>query len=48
MEKELFIRLALCVGPVKAEAAGLSRAAVESLGIGVSASAPPKNVTAKP
>jgi len=40
MEKELSIRLALCVGPVKAEAAGLSRAAVESLGIGVSGLSP--------
>src|SRR5271155_3734122 len=35
MEKELFIRLVLCVGPVKAEASGLSRAALESLGVGV-------------
>lgn len=35
MEKELFVRLVLSVGPVKAEAAGLSRAAIKSLGIGV-------------
>jgi len=35
MEKELFIRLSLCIDPRKAEAAGLSRKAVESLGIGV-------------
>ena len=34
MEKDLFIRAAMCVGPVKAEAAGLSRKAVESLGVG--------------
>jgi hypothetical protein len=35
LEKELFIKAAMCVGPVKAEAAGLSRKAVESLGVGV-------------
>jgi hypothetical protein len=35
MEKELFIRAAICVGPVKAEAAGLSKKAVESMGVGV-------------
>ena len=35
MEKDLFIRAAICVGPVKAEAAGLSRSAVESMGVGV-------------
>lgn len=35
MEKELFIRLVLCVDPVKAEVSGLSRAALESLGVGV-------------
>ena len=35
MEKELFVRLALCVDPRKAEAAGLSRKAVKSLGVGV-------------
>jgi len=40
LEKELFIRLALCVGPVKAEAAGLSRKAVGSLGVGVPGIAP--------
>ncbi|MBZ5615721.1 MAG: hypothetical protein LAO23_17075 [Acidobacteriia bacterium] len=40
MEKELFIRAAMCVGPVKAEAAGLSRKAVESLGVGVSGLSP--------
>ncbi len=33
MEKEVFIRAALCVGPVKGEAAGLSRRALESLGV---------------
>ena len=32
MEKEVFIWAALCVGPVKGEAAGLSRRALESLG----------------
>jgi hypothetical protein len=36
MEKELFIRAAMCVGPLKAEATGLSKKAVESLGVGVS------------
>jgi|SRR5579859_2248402 len=40
MEKELFIRAAMCVGPLKAEAAGLSRKAVESLGVGVSGLSP--------
>ncbi len=35
MEKELFVRLALCVDPRKAEAARLSKKAVESLGVGV-------------
>jgi len=35
MEKELFIRLVLCVDPVKAEASGLSKAAIKSLGIRV-------------
>ena len=34
MEKELFVRLALCVDPRKAQAAGLSKKAVESMGIG--------------
>lgn len=34
MEKELFIRLAMCVDPRKAEAAGLSAKAVRSIGIG--------------
>ena len=33
MEKEVFIRAAMCVGPVKGEAAGLSRRALESLGV---------------
>jgi hypothetical protein len=33
MEKELFIRLAICVGPEKGEAAGLSANAVRSMGI---------------
>jgi hypothetical protein len=35
MEKELFIRLAICVGPEKGEAAGLSADAIRSMGIGV-------------
>ncbi len=35
MEKELFIRLAICVGPEKGAAAGLSADAVRSMGIGV-------------
>lgn len=35
MEKELFVRLALCVDPRKAQAAGLSKKAIESMGIGV-------------
>jgi hypothetical protein len=34
MEKEVFNRLALCVDPRKAEAAGLSAKAVRSMGIG--------------
>jgi AbiV family abortive infection protein len=34
MEKELFIRAAICVGPIKGEAAGLSQKAVESMGGG--------------
>jgi len=33
-EKELFIRLAMCVDPRKAEAAGLSAKAMRSMGIG--------------
>jgi hypothetical protein len=33
LEQDLFIRMAICVGPIKAEAAGLSRKAVESLGV---------------
>jgi hypothetical protein len=33
MEKEVLIRAALCVGEVKDEAAGLSRRALESLGV---------------
>ena len=35
MEKEVFNRLALCVDPRKAEAAGLSAKAIRSMGIGV-------------
>jgi hypothetical protein len=35
LEKELFIRLALCVDPKKPEAAGLAKKAMESMGIGV-------------
>ncbi len=35
MEKEVFNRLALCVDPRKAEAAGLSAKAMRSMGIGV-------------
>jgi hypothetical protein len=34
MEKELLIRLSICVGPEKGEAAGLSANAVRSMGIG--------------
>lgn len=33
MEKEVFIRAAMCVGPVKGEAAGLSKRALKSLGV---------------
>lgn len=40
MEKELFIRLVLCVGPVKAEASGLSKTALASLGVGASGLSP--------
>jgi hypothetical protein len=40
MEKELFIRAAICVGPVKGDAAGLSKKAVESMGVGVSGLSP--------
>jgi hypothetical protein len=36
LEKELFIRLALCVDPTKAEASGISKSALRALGIGVS------------
>ena len=35
LEKELFVRLALCVDPRKAEASGMSKKALRSLGIGV-------------
>ncbi len=35
MEKELFIRAAICVGLVKGEAAGLSKKSLESTGVGV-------------
>jgi len=35
LEKELFIRLAICVDPTKAEASGISKKALRSLGIGV-------------
>lgn len=34
IEKELFVRLALCVDPAKAEASGLSAKAIKSLGVG--------------
>lgn len=34
MERELFIRLGLCLDPNKAEASGLSAKAVRSMGIG--------------
>ncbi|MGA9896683.1 MAG: hypothetical protein WBQ09_01175 [Terriglobales bacterium] len=34
MERELFIRLAMCIDPQRAEAAGLSEKAVRSMGIG--------------
>jgi len=33
VEKEVFIRAAMCVGPEKGEAAGLSKRALESLGV---------------
>src|SRR5437868_4605227 len=36
MEKELFMRLTLCVDPRKAEASGLSRRALQSMGVKVS------------
>jgi hypothetical protein len=35
LEKELFVRLALCIDPRKAAAAGISKRAIRSLGIGV-------------
>lgn len=35
LEKELFVRLALCADPAKAEASGMSRRALRTLGIGV-------------
>lgn len=35
LEKELFIGLALCVGPLKAEASGISASALRSLGVGI-------------
>jgi hypothetical protein len=34
-EKELFIRLALCIDPAKAEASGISKDALRSMGFGV-------------
>jgi hypothetical protein len=35
LEKELFIRLAICVDPTKAEASGISKDALRSMGVGV-------------
>jgi hypothetical protein len=35
IEKEMFVRLALCADPRKAEASGMSKSALKSLGIGV-------------
>lgn len=35
MEKDLFVRLGLCVSPFTAEASGISRRALESMGVGV-------------
>ena len=35
LEKELFIRLAICIDPTKAEASGISKDALRSMGIGV-------------
>jgi hypothetical protein len=35
LEEDLFIRLALCVGPAKADASGISRKVLESFGVGV-------------
>jgi hypothetical protein len=35
LEKELFVRLALCLDPRKAEASGLSAKALRSMGVGV-------------
>jgi hypothetical protein len=35
LEKELFVRLSLCVDPRKAEASGMSKKALKSFGIGV-------------
>lgn len=34
-EKELFIRLAICIDPTKAEASGIAKNALKSLGVGV-------------
>jgi hypothetical protein len=34
-EKEMFVRLALCANPTKAQAAGMSKKALRTLGIGV-------------
>lgn len=34
LEKELFVRLALCADPTKVEASGMSKSALKSLGIG--------------
>lgn len=35
IEKDMFVRLALCADPTKAEASGMSKSALRSLGIGV-------------
>jgi hypothetical protein len=35
IEKEMFVRLALCTNPTRAEASGMSKSALRSLGIGV-------------
>jgi hypothetical protein len=35
MEKELFVRLAICIDPTKAESSGISKSVLRSFGVGV-------------
>ena len=44
LEKELFIRLAMCVNPTKSEASGISKSALRSFGVGVQCLDPEERV----